>query len=58
MLGFVFAILTFLVKGSIGYFSGRLSGWAIKNQSALTWFNRVSGTVLIALGVKLATAHK
>ena len=58
MLGSIFALLTFIVKGPIGYFAGRFSGWALRNHSGLTWFNRFSGMVLIALGLKLATQQR
>jgi len=54
VLGLVFAALTFLVKGPVGYFAGLLSGWLRSRPSALVWLYRSSGAVLIALGVKLA----
>jgi threonine/homoserine/homoserine lactone efflux protein len=57
-LGTVFAGLTFLVKGPIGYLSGKLSRWILNNGSFLKWLNRSSGGVLIFLGVKLAFEKK
>ena len=54
VLGLLFAALTFLVKGPVGYFAGLLSGWLRSRPSFLTWLYRSSGAVLIALGVKLA----
>jgi threonine/homoserine/homoserine lactone efflux protein len=53
-LGLVFAALTFLVKGPVGYFAGRLSGWLRARPDALVWIYRSSGAVLIGLGIKLA----
>jgi threonine/homoserine/homoserine lactone efflux protein len=53
-LGVVFAGLTFLVKGPVGYFSGSLSSWLRSRPVALKWLDRTSGIVLIGLGVKLA----
>jgi threonine/homoserine/homoserine lactone efflux protein len=53
-LGLLFAALTFLVKGPVGYFAGLLSGWLRSRPSFLTWLYRSSGAVLVALGVKLA----
>jgi threonine/homoserine/homoserine lactone efflux protein len=57
-LGVSFACLTFLVKGPIGYLSGKLSKWILDNGSFLKWLNRTSGAVLICLGVKLAFEKK
>jgi len=54
VLGLLFAALTFLVKGPVGYFAGLLSGWLRSRPSFLTWLYRSSGAVLVALGVKLA----
>jgi threonine/homoserine/homoserine lactone efflux protein len=54
VLGLVFAALTFLVKGPVGYFAGLLSGWLRARPSALVWLYRSSGALLVAMGVKLA----
>lgn len=54
VLGLLFAALTFLVKGPVGYFAGLLSGWLRSRPEALAWLYRSSGTVLIGLGVRLA----
>lgn len=54
LLGVVFAVLTFLVKSPVALFAGRVSGWLRRNPSAQAWLNRVSGIVLIGLGVRLA----
>jgi threonine/homoserine/homoserine lactone efflux protein len=54
MLGFTFALLTFLVKAPIGYGAGRLSKWLRSKPAVQVWINRISGGVLIALGVRLA----
>ncbi len=54
VLGFAFAVLTFLVKGPIGVFAGALSGWLRARPSVLTWVYRSSGAILVGLGVKLA----
>ena len=54
VLGLLFAALTFVVKGPVGYFAGLLSGWLRSRPDALTWLYRSSGAVLIGLGVKLA----
>jgi threonine/homoserine/homoserine lactone efflux protein len=54
VLGLLFAALTFLVKGPVGFFAGLLSGWLRSRPGALAWLYRSSGAVLVALGVKLA----
>ena len=54
ILGAVFSVLTFFVKGPIGYGAGVLSGWMRSRPAVLGWVNRVSGGVLIALGLRLA----
>jgi threonine/homoserine/homoserine lactone efflux protein len=54
VLGLVFAALTFLIKGPVGVFAGLLSAWLRSRPAVLLGFNRFTGLVLIALGVKLA----
>lgn len=58
MLGALFALLTFIVKGPVGYFAGRFSNWIVNHQKVLSWFNRTSGAVLMGLGVRLAFEQK
>ena len=58
VLGLGFAVLTFLVKGPVGYFAGILSGWLRSHPGVLKWVDRVSGTMLIGLGVRLALTHQ
>lgn len=53
-LGLVFAALTFVVKGPVGYFAGRLSAWLRAHPGALLGLYRGSGAVLVGLGVRLA----
>jgi threonine/homoserine/homoserine lactone efflux protein len=58
LLGTVFAALTFVVKGPIGYGAGRLSVWLRRRPSVLRWINRASGGILVGLGLKLAMAPR
>lgn len=58
VLGTTFAFLTFLVKAPIGYMAGRSSSWLQSQQSLMMWFKRISGTVLVGLGLKLAFEQK
>jgi threonine/homoserine/homoserine lactone efflux protein len=54
LLGLIFAGLTFLVKGPVGLSAGLLSGWLRSRPHTLTSLHRISGAVLIGLGIKLA----
>ena len=58
MLGVAFALLTFLVKGPVGYGAGVLSGWLRARPAILSWTNRTSGMILVALGLRLALARR
>lgn len=53
-LGTAFAVLTFVVKGPMGFFAGYLSEWLLTRQSVLTWMHRTSGIILMGLGLRLA----
>lgn len=53
-MGVVFAILTFLVKGPVGFSAGALSGWLRANPRALAWIHRIGGIALIGLGIRIA----
>ena len=54
VLGIGFALLTFLIKGPIGLFAGTLSQWIRAHPQVLTGLHRISGVVLIGLGLRLA----
>jgi len=54
ILGFSFAVLTFLIKAPIGFISGLLSFWIKTRANVLMYIHRTSGMILIALGFKLA----
>ena len=53
-LGLAFAALTFVVKGPVALGAGLLSSWLRARPAVLAAMHRVSGAVLIALGIKLA----
>lgn len=53
-LGLAFALLTFLIKGPIGYCAGQLSQWFRTNPESLKALYRLSGFTLTALNLKLA----
>lgn len=58
ILGLTFAILTFVIKSSIGVLSGLLSFWIKTRPVILEYIHKTSGVILIALGIKLALEEK
>ena len=58
VLGLVFAALTFLVKGPVAVFAGRLSSWFRSRPQALVWLYRSSGLVMLGLAVRLALTRR
>ena len=58
VLGLAFALLTFLVKGPVAVFAGRLSSWFAARPSALAWLYRLSGLVMVGLAVRLALSRR
>lgn len=58
VLGLVFAVLTFVIKGPLAVFAGRLAHWFRTHPAALAWLHRTSGMVLMGLGVKLALERR
>ena len=54
ILGTTFAVVTFMIKGPIGYISGILSFWIKARPVVLKWIHKTSGVILIGLGLKLA----
>jgi threonine/homoserine/homoserine lactone efflux protein len=57
-LGVVFAALTFLIKGPVALFAGRLSSWFQSRPNALVWLYRFSGLVMVGLAVRLALSRR
>ena len=53
-LGVLYAVLALPIKVGVGFAAGRLSERVLRSESALTWVNRASGTVLVGLGLRLA----
>jgi threonine/homoserine/homoserine lactone efflux protein len=58
VLGIVFAALTFLIKGPVAVFAGRLSTWFRSRPKALIWLYRCSGLVMVMLAVRLALSRR
>lgn len=58
ILGSAFAVLTFVVKGPIGFGAGVLSSWLRSRPAVIGWINRASGVVLVGLGLRLALEQR
>jgi len=54
LLGVGFSLLTLLVKVPIGYFAGTAATWIRSRPTVIRMINRVSGSVLVGFGIKLA----
>jgi threonine/homoserine/homoserine lactone efflux protein len=54
ILGIIFTLLTFIIKGIIGYTAGILSNYLKSKPKVQLWINKISGIVLIGLSFKLA----
>lgn len=57
-LGVLYAVMALPVKSAVGLAAGSLSERVLRSPSALAWMNRVSGTVLVALGLRLAASER
>ena len=57
-LGVLYALLALPVKVGVGLAAGSLSERVLKSPSTLTWVNRMSGAVLVGLGLRLAAAER
>jgi threonine/homoserine/homoserine lactone efflux protein len=57
-LGVLYALLALPVKSAVGIAAGSLSERVLRNPAMIAWMNRVSGGVLIALGLRLAATDR
>jgi threonine/homoserine/homoserine lactone efflux protein len=58
VLGTVFALLTFAVKGPVGAAAGLLSTWLRSRPRVLVWVYRCSGLVMLGLGIRLVMERR
>jgi threonine/homoserine/homoserine lactone efflux protein len=56
-LGVLYAVLALPIKVGVGFAAGSLSERVLRRPGALVWVNRVSGSVLVGLGLRLAAAE-
>jgi len=57
-LGVLYAMMGLPVKAGVALAAGSLSERVLKKPRALVWINRVSGCVLVGLGLRLAATER
>jgi threonine/homoserine/homoserine lactone efflux protein len=58
LLGAVFAALTVVIFGSLGWFAGSLGARLQKQPALAVWLDRCAGTVFFGLALHLATSAR
>lgn len=58
VLGALFALLTFVIKGPVALFAGRLTSWFQARPQALLWLYRSCGLVMLGLALKLVLSRR
>ncbi len=56
-LGLIFTLQAALIFGLLGYFAGQIGQWLGQHATAGLWLDRIAGSVLVALGLKLLIAR-
>lgn len=56
-LGLVFTAQAAVIFGMLGYFAGAIGQWLGRHERAGLWLDRVAGTVLVGLGLKLLVSR-
>ena len=57
-LGVLYAAMGLVVKAGVGLAAGSLSERVLRKPRAMVWINRVSGTILVGLGLRLAASQR
>ncbi|MGE5097178.1 MAG: LysE family translocator [Betaproteobacteria bacterium] len=57
-LGVLYAVMALPVKSAVGIAAGAFAERVLRSPAALAWMSRVSGTVLVALGLRLAASER
>ena len=57
-LGALYAAMGLVVKAAVGLAAGSLSERVLRKPRAMVWIHRVSGTILVGLGLRLATSPR
>jgi len=57
-LGVLYAAMGLVVKAGVGLAAGSFSERLLRQPRAMVWINRVSGTILVGLGLRLATSPR
>ena len=51
------ALVTALIFGAIGYFSGSVGLWLQRRPKAGLWLDRIAGGLFVTLGLKLIVSR-
>lgn len=57
LLGLLFALQAAVLFGLLGYFSGTIGAWLNRRPAAGQWLDRASGTVFMALGLRMLVSR-
>ena len=57
-LGVLYAAMGLVVKAGVGLAAGSLSERMLRRPRAMLWINRLSGTILVGLGLRLAASPR
>ena len=57
-LGALYAAMGLVVKAAVGLAAGSLSERVLRKPRAMVWIHRVSGTILVGQGLRLATSPR
>jgi threonine/homoserine/homoserine lactone efflux protein len=58
LLGVLYAAMGLIVKVGVGLAAGSLSERILRKPRMMVWINRVSGTILVGLGLRLAASPR
>jgi threonine/homoserine/homoserine lactone efflux protein len=58
LLGVLYAAMGLVVKAGVGLAAGSLSERILRKPRMMVWINRVSGTILVGLGLRLAASPR
>ena len=58
LLGVLYAAMGLVVKAGVGLAAGSLSERMLRRPRAMLWINRLSGTILVGLGLRLAASPR
>jgi len=58
LLGILFAVFTVIYLVLLGYFAGKIENWMSERDAIMKRIRIISGSILIALGIRLAFVQR